>query len=215
MGQSQWQQYEAFMLTSRQNQETATAPELASDAQMKLASPAPPRQEDSKIHDSAASVRPSRGSKEGLDKPGAHQGSQAAASANLDDEGAPTADIIVCVEGADVPAPTRNSHICIAEEGTEQRIMEIAFSPNPKMEMGDAKYEHDVGPFSPSGKAEQAAGDAEKAKTRAQREKWHRENIGGRAADENIESVTQQLGQGTRELGCGVDAGPADGESPI
>lgn len=144
MGQGQWQQYEAFMLTSRQNQETAKAPEKASDAQMKLVSPAPPWKVDSNIHDSAGSVRPSRGSKEGLDKPGAHQGSQAAASTNLEDQGAPTADIIVSAEGTDASAPARNSHICIAEEGTERRMMEVASSPNPEMQMGDAKYEHDV-----------------------------------------------------------------------
>ena len=72
----------------------------------------------------------------------------------------------------------KNSHIRIAGEGTEHRLAEGVFTPNPKMEIGEAIYQHDPSSCSPREVAN-------KAKNLEKTEKWIEDQI-----REDIEVIT-------------------------
>lgn len=102
----------------------------------------------------------------------------------------------------------------------------MALSPDPRMEIGDAKYEHELGLFSPIGNAFGQEGlqgvasfECEPAGAQAKRERGSRstptKGADRELAAAKVEAVSPKLNPGTRELGCGVDPGISTSQSPI
>jgi len=102
----------------------------------------------------------------------------------------------------------------------------MVLSPDPRMEMGDAKYEHELGPLSPVSKAIGQGGhrgiasiECEPAGAQAKRGRGSRRTPTRGAhrdlAWDQAAAISPEPSPGTRELGCGVDPGPSPGQSPI